>query len=312
MAAASFAAVQVQAQTNYEWTGGTSGDWDVNANWSPAVPSGQIIGSGSSVNTIYDRVTISGASVSRSGNVYFRTQSTGDSRKGTFNAITLQNNATLSISGELRITTSSSNFIRNVRVENGSTLNAGTIATGTQNNTADYSTWSIQGAVIAENFIGYQGNNDSNANAGGRGYILNVDGGSLAVSDTFNWTLYAGTGGVLRGEINISNNGMVNIGTMSSNWRGSEGNFVNFVDGSGSLKFGYDNWDLDAVEGLITSSYIRKDAAVGGIFNVENVGDGWLVTVNAIPEASTTVALFSAVALGAVCLAKHRRKRTQA
>lgn len=296
------------AQTTYNWTGSAGdGNWDTAGNWAPTPD--HVIGTFESgvYDTRVDSVVIDGPhNVNRTGSIIFNPA--GNSSK----AITLLNGANLTASTSIQVyATSGAGNARSVEVGSGSSLTAETIATGTSNNSSNKVTWDIYGALNATTFNGRQGSTANNANQPS-GYILNVNGGSMAISGTFNWKNLGYEPNLARvGQINISNGGIVNIGTMASDWVTTEwgndpNNVVTFVDGSGSLKFGHTNWsDSSSVQALIDNNYIRIGSGVGGNLNIMDAGDSWVITV--IPESSTTVAAFGIAILSAVIALRKRR-----
>lgn len=300
--AASFSSAQ---PINYEWVGGETGIWNEASNWSPTP--GSQIGRNPNIN---DRVTIDGNyTVSQTGWIEFSGNADPD-KSGTFYAISLLNGAKLTVATDVNVLSASGGFSRGGLIGKGSTLEAGGLRTGPSNNTDRRSTWDIQGTLSINNFYGYQGANTGTAEIAS-GYVLNVDGGILN-ADNFAWKFQGREGNLSRSsQINISNNGIVNIGTMAADWVTAEwednpGNYVVFIDGSGSLKFGYDNYtNLESVQLLIDNNYIRKGMGVGGNLMITDTGDGWLV---AVPESSTTASVVAITILGlTLALRRYRR-----
>src|SRR5690606_15667113 len=104
-------------------------------------------------------------------------------------------------------------------------------------------------------FGGYKTTNATSATSIG-GFILNIDGGSLEVGGNFKWNRNNSGNPNSIGRINITNGGTVAVGTMLPNWTGSAGNYVNFEDATGSLTFGYGNWETEnAVRNLIADGF---------------------------------------------------------
>ncbi|AHF94742.1 hypothetical protein OPIT5_24595 [Opitutaceae bacterium TAV5] len=287
----------IRAQvTNYEWASATDGDWETRTNWSPDPGSAAI---GTNAATRFDRVTISKeVTVTRTGDIRFYTSGTPTGTKtGSFNALTLSGNARLDVTGDVQISSSSGGYTRNALVETGSILNiAGTLSTGVQNATGVTSRWDIRGSVTTANFAGQQ---STSANDGvNGGYILNIDGGSFTVTETFDWRVTTGARTDLTGQINISGGGTVFINTMNEEWAFSSQQFVNFGDGTGSLTFGKTNWGEESlVRSLISSGHIRLDSSVQGQLDLADNGDTWTISVSTIPEPATVAVLAAAILL---------------
>lgn len=269
---------------NYTWAGLGDGAWEAKANWSPAYPGGSAIGA--STHTRYDRVTISGpVTVTRTGNVEFHGLGAGGEKAGAFDVITLNNGAHLVINGSLRVSTASgapNTAVRSVFIGAGSSLVVtGDLTTGVQNSTSAGSTWTINGSVTAQNFIGQQNITSKTPGING-GYTLSLAGGSLTVTDTFDWASGGGTRTDTRGQINLSAGGSLTVATMNDEWTASTGNIVLFLDGTGSLTFGKANYATrDRVQALIDGDRICLGEGLGGrSLVITDLGSQWRVSVS--------------------------------
>lgn len=271
---------------HHQWVGG-DGDWATKANWSPAPSS--VIGSGS--GAALDRVTINGnVTVNRTGNALFYGLGTDGLKAGTFNALSLENGATLQISGNFRVSTASGGAnaaTRNVFIDSGTSLIVGgDITTGAQNSATSNSTWIVRGNVVGNAFLGQQSTNPGSNPGINGGFILNIEGGSFEIAETFNFKSAGGTLTNLIGQINLSSDGIFSVGEIL-NWTGSTENYVNFLDGSGVFTFAHSTWTSKSdVEDLINRGFIRKGSSVDGDFSIIDTGSAWQVSITAIPEPS--------------------------
>jgi len=286
---------------NYEWTGNTSNDWATRTNWTPD-PGAVAIGT--TAGTRFYRVTINGdVSVTRTGDVAFYNGGTPPTSGTdiTATAVTLSGGADLSISGNLRITSSSGGYVRNASIGSGSTLDiSGSLSAGAQNATGADSTWTIGGIVNTGSFLGFK--STSTTEAIGGGFVLNIAAGSLNVTNDFNWRSNTTAVNLATvGHINLTLGGTVNVGSFT-NWDTSNNNFVNFADNTGSLTFGKTGYDLTDVQNLIDGNYIRKGLGEGA-FNIQDGGTNWIVTV--VPEPTTAALCL----LGPLALLLRRQRR---
>jgi len=267
---------------NHQWIGG-DGDWATKANWNPAPAS--VIGSGAS--SALDRVTISGqVTVTRTGDLLFSGLGKDALKAGTIDAVTLLNGATLNVTGNFRVSSASGSpntVSRNVLIDSGTSLIVGgDITTGIQNSSSVISTWVVRGSVEGNRFLGLQ----STSGTLNGGFILNIDGGSFSIAESFNFKSAGGTLENLIGRINLSGNGIFTVGEIL-NWTGSSENYINFLDGSGVFTFAHSTWTTKAdVEELIERGFIRKGESVSGDFNIVDTGTAWQVSIAAIPEPS--------------------------
>jgi hypothetical protein len=287
------------------WDGSTNSDWDTAANWDPdGVP-------GST-----DQVIISnGNAVTKTGNLDIN-NATGTNDDG------LQlTNGTLNVSGNLSSFTSygtNSNPTSNLGVSGGTT---GTLAVGGTfslgNKSDSFSrtfTYNIYtgSSLTANAFQGVTGS-WSGATSGTGGWKLNVLGGSLNITDTFDFTNVATSskspiGQITIGSLGTATGGSVNIGTMSDDWSLFSGQYVLFNDDLGSLTFGKTNYaNIGDVEALIDGDYIQKDAGITSDFSIADNGSSWTVTLGAaIPEPSSFATLAGVMALGAAMIRRRR------
>lgn len=286
---------------NHEWIAG-NGAWETKANWSPQ-PAATI---GLSTSA-FDRVTIDGnVTVNRTGSLIFSGLGTDGLKAGTFTALTLTGGATLNVSTSFRVSSASGSpntAVRNVLIDTGSSLIVGTsITTGMQNSSANNSTWTVKGSVTAASFLGQK---TTSATFSG-GFILNIDGGSFTIADTFDWgTPTTVTNLSTFGRITLSNSGSFAVGSIA-NWATStsDNNYVNFADESGIFAIDNTTISLLEIQGLIADGYIRKGTGVTGDFDIFNTGEVWQISIAPIPEPST----YALVAFGAGAAILRRRK----
>ncbi len=280
---------------NYKRIGEDSnGKWEDNCKWDP-VPDFFIGGNWIAHwepgnNTRTDSVTIDGAIVSSPYKYvafkipYNATEQAG--KNGTYTALTLTDDATLEL-GAFQISSASSNgaeFVRNADIQSGSSLSVIELTTGAQNNTQNCSTWNIAGTVQAGSFQGLLGYHNSNG-----GYILNVAGGSLDVTNSFDWfsndsseTSYANTSEEAIAHINLSNRGSLTVGTMEGNWTHSDEAYINFMDTSSSATFGKANFvSAGDIEQLISEGHIRVDGDSVAASDIKIVDNGSTWTISA-------------------------------
>lgn len=295
---------EVRAQVvNYDWTGATDNDWATRTNWNPD-PGATAIGT--SAATRFYRVTINGnVAVTRTGDVAFYNSGTAPSGTDvTATAMTLSGGADLAISGNLRITSSSGNYVRNASIGSGSVLDiSGSLSAGAQNATGSDSTWSIAGTVNAGSFLGFKSTSTTEANDGG--FVLNIAAGALNVTNGFDWRNNTSNINLATvGHINLTLGGTVSVGSFT-NWNTSNENIVNFADNTGSLTFGKTGYALADVQDLIDNDFIRKGLGEG-VFNIQDGGANWIVTV--VPEPTTAaLCLFGPLAL----LLRRQRRMCQ-
>ncbi len=297
---------------NYDWTGPSSGgDWKTANNWTPVpdlptVTPPQITWIAdwrSSNRTNLDTVSIDGASVTTGGYAleFYLVPGANplSGQEGTHTSLTLSNNASLT-AGNFRVSSSRSSgidYIRNMDIQSGSSLNVNLLTTGSSNWTPATSstTWSIGGSVQAANFNGLLGNFFP-AQASG-GYFINLDGGSLTVAGTFNWDSNGiDEENLANGRINLSNGGTISAGTMTANWSESANTYIDFLDGTGSVTFGKTNFDtIVDVQALIDNGQIRLNGAISPTeFQINDGGSVWEIT-STIPEPSNVAFAFGAL-----------------
>ncbi len=296
---ASAAPASQAAIIDYQWALPGNGGWHFTNSWNPKT----IPGAYDATDTSMDRATLSGSvAVTASKDIIFRTRPTPPAGKeGEFNALTVTNGATLTTTAALRVT-SSEGYTRNVLIGSTSSVSTKDIFAGSDSGSGN-STWLLQGSLTATNLTGYK---STGAGQTG-GFIFNLDGGSLNISGTFDWRNSVSAQSNSIGQINIFNGGTASLGTLQS-FGLSSNDFINFYDGTGSLLFSYGDYtQISSVQALIDDGFIRMDHSVEGTFDILDTSTGWLISVKAIPEASTYVLS----ALGALLLTVANRKRKQ-
>ncbi len=334
---------QASAQVvNYEWSGPADFEsWQNNANWTPdptdAVAGGYLANSAYNNMTRYDTATINGATVNSGSGTDASFYAANrwalnglPDKRGSYTAITVQSNAHLTLRN-LRVssvelaggqTYADGTYVRNGSIDSTSSLTlTSSLRTGSQASdpgngvtagvTHDSSTWIIAGSLTTPSFLGEQAPEHAESTGG---YILNITGGSMNVTGTFNWNYYGAAvlSTTTTAHVNLSEGGTFTTGTMDSNWTDSDNAYINFLDTASTATFGKTNFENIAdVEALITEGHIRAGDAIAGTgdFNIVDNGTTWTVNAISIPEASTTAfSMMAAVVLLTVLRKRNSRR----
>lgn len=297
-----------QAQTAI-WTyiGADNGAWNTLTNWDPRpsyYPGNSYApGNISSTGAVIINTDVT---VKATGQVIFSGSATTSAQQGIFNAIELTNGGSIESSSAIVVRTADG-AERNVYIGTGSSL----ISTSTGDNSLQIgsgydgatssSVWTVHGDVSTRQLCVYGTKTSANT----AGLIMNIDGGSLTVTDRIKWIFNGYGTKTSEAKINLSNGGTASLGIMENATYSSNFGVV-FMDMTGLFEFAYGTnyTTLTSVESLIASGFISHDAGLTGDFNIVDTGTGWQVTF--IPEPSASVALLG---LGALLLAIRRKRR---
>jgi len=258
------------APPEHFWTG-ENGKWEAAENWDPA-----------SVPDRLSMVIIDKPVEVDAGEVVF--SHTGEGMGGKFTALTLDGGARLKVSGNLTILSAAASpntAIRNALIGKNCALDVGgTLTTGVQNASGVTSVWTISGTVTTDYFAGAKTRSETAESRLAGGYVLNVDGGKLTVRKLFDWADDRTTHPGSTGQINLRVGGEVSVGVMDADWTSSTENYVNFVDETGRLVFGKENWpNRSDVESLIQKGFLRLDRSVTRPLEIGEENGNWVVKV---------------------------------
>ncbi len=281
------------------WDGTSAdGNWDTAGNWDNGVP-----------GTSDQAIISNGDTVTKTGDLTLDNNSTVDDGLQLTNG-TL--NVTGSFSNTIPTYTDNANMVSQLGVSDGSTTGTltvgGTYTLGYKSSgSTRYATLDIfeGSSLTAADFIGRNRSYGTVSQNGG--WKLNVLGGSVAITDTFNFSDGSESGngrGIFTiGNLGTATGGTVNIATMSSDWTDLAGHYVLFNDSLGSLTFGKTNYaNIADVQDLIDNDFIRKDGGITGGFSIIDNGTSWTV---AVPEPGTYALLAGCFALASVMIRRR-------